>query len=148
MSKRTGKRRRLNYKPMLLVAGIAIPVIVILVVLTWPTPKEPLGFVEGPRFDPHLSAKGNLRIEWRTNKPMTANVKYRFDGDTHFDEIITQKDTRGMVSIPGSPGKTIHFQVELPGSRDQPVSSRLYSVQLLPPVASRPATASAPKIGK
>jgi hypothetical protein len=145
MSRFTGKKRKLDYKPILIVGGIAIPVITIVTILAWPRPPVQLAFTEGPRFDRHLTKKGTFLIEWRTNLPTWATVKYRFPPEQDFDEVRTQEDTRGVVPIPAEAGKIVQFLVELPGRRNRTIRSQLYTVELLSPTATRPATASAPR---
>ncbi len=139
MGKFTGKKRKLNYKPILWIGGIAIPLIAIATILAWPKKPVLMQFETGPIFDAHLSRAGNFRIDWKTNLPARGSVFYRFADDQPYDELSTQLDTRGAVSIPAKAGQKIEFYVEVSGLRTKPVRSENFKVELLPPLTTRPA---------
>jgi hypothetical protein len=144
MGKFTGKKRRLNYKPILWIGGIALPVIVAVGFLVWPKRPVLVQFETGPVFNAHVSPAGSFRVDWKTNLPTRGSVFYRFTESRPYDEVSTQLDTRGAVSIPAAAGQKIEFYVEVSGLRTKPVRSENFQVELLPPLTTRPAGATMP----
>ncbi len=138
MGKITGKKRKLDYRPILWVGGIAIPLLVVVTILAWPKKPIPVRFEAGPAAEAHVSKAGNVRIHWTTNLPARGSVYYRFGDDQPFDELSTQLDTRGVVSIPAKAGRQLEFYVEVSGLRSRPVRSENFRVDLLPPLATQP----------
>ena len=141
MSKFTGKKKKLNYRPIFYVAAVAIPLLIVITILIKPPKITPLEFAEKPTFDAHLSKAGTLHIHWKVNQPANCILYYRFDSKKKFQEMSTAFGDRFVVAIPAKPKNTIEFYIKVNASRQEILSKR-FEVKLLP---YTPASKSATK---
>ncbi len=129
MGKITRKKQRLNYKPILYVAVVAVPALIVITILVRPAKIIPLAITEGPKFDVHLSKAGTFHISWRTNQPASCVVYYRFGSSGRFQEMSTAYGDRFVVAIPGKVGAEIEFYIRVSAGR-QEIKSKVYKVRL------------------
>ena len=139
MGRITGKKQKLNYKPILLVGGIGIPLVVVLAVLITPAPWSALKFERPPAFSPQLTARGALQIRWQTNLPSQGTVHFRYRNDQRWQQTVTRTAVDHVASIPGQAGEHVEFYVQAKKGRDA-LESEHFTVVLQPAVA----TSSAP----
>jgi len=146
MGRFTGKKRKLNYKPILLVAAVAVPIIVGLTILFWPEGYIRIKFDSGPTYDPHLSERGAFRVSWQTNLETRGTVHYRYLPGSPYYEMPAAVGREHVVSVPGKPGDRVEFFVEVEAGRDKLRSSH-FTAKLIKSASSTQAGATRPTAG-
>ena len=138
MSKFTGRKRKLNYKPILYVAAIALPVIVVVVILAWPKPRTEIVFEQEPSATGVLNEFGTFHLSWQTDVETQGTVYYRYGPDQLYHHAGYTLSRRHVVSIPAKPGDKVEVYVEASGRGVNPAKSPVITI-----AAETPTTAPA-----
>jgi len=117
VGKFTGKRRKLNYKPIVWVAAVAVPVLIAVAVVIWPKRPVEVQFEQAPVSDGQLGEHGSFRLTWQTNVQARGTVYYRYSSDRPYRRMIVNPSRRHVVSIAAEPGETVELYVEVPDGR-------------------------------
>jgi len=119
MGKRTGKKRKLDYRPILLVGGVALPIIVVITVLIWPQQNVPLRIVSVGPDSTGAGSGGRVLIAWRTNKPARGSLFYRILGREQFAQVGTAISEEHKAPVVAQPGQTFEFYVVAQAGRER-----------------------------
>jgi hypothetical protein len=143
MGKFTGKKQKLDYKPILYGGIIALPLLLLLILYLHGQNPIQTTFETGPTFTPNLSQAQMFIIRWTTNVPARGTVHYRFDPAKPYQTLATDLDSRGAIAIPAKPGQTIDFYIQAYPLSGLSVKSEIFQVKLLPTAPVTTAAADA-----
>jgi len=135
---RASNRRKLSYKPVIIVAAVAFPVLALMAWALWPRPEEKLVFEKGPDFAAVLSEHGTFHVGGATNAEAHSMLFYRFEPGQSYRTIASGPAREHRVAGPGRAGQQVEFHVEASGLR-QTIDSDVYRVTLEVPPASQAA---------
>jgi len=139
MGKLTGRKRKLNYKPIIWVAAVALPVVIAVASLVWPKPPVTVVFEQSPTADGKLSTQGTFQLTWQTNVETSGVVYYRGRSDRPYQQMVCGVACRHVVAIPATPGQKIELYVETGSTRGQGITAPAIEV-----VAWRPRSTTVP----
>ncbi len=137
MGKITGRKRKLNYKPIFYVAAFAIPAIIIVTIFIRPAQEVPLKFIDGPHCNASLRPSGTVRIWFGVNQKGRSMVFYRYNPGHRYQAMSTTFGTKFAVAVPAKVGQVIEYYVEVTAGR-QEIKSQKYKVTVIPATTTGP----------